>query len=437
MNKYQTPFPVQQLQLRLERRFPRLAPSRPPVELEGESIPVYEGRPLLGHVVELMSDPLALCLDTMRSHGEMVRVPLSVHEILFVTDPKAYERVFIRNLQAYKRGFSHKILRKFIGLGMITAEHEEWLPTRQAAAPRFVAKSREDMLPIIHYHVNHWEERWDAIARSGETRELVFDFMCLTSQIAWDVLYGYRMNDVEGEQFTRDFVHIQDDMFKRLRLPLKPPSVSSLLALRRIEALAERLRAGPRAGDLASQAMTMIATIPENPSNTLGWAVYELARQPQHLDRIRAELSEGDSSRHIHNVVHETLRMYPGAWVYERIAGEDDVVAGYHVPKGSCMVFSPYATHRNAKYWPEPDRFVPERFDGNAMREMTPFTFVPFSVGPRRCVGDRYSTHIVSEVLTRFTKRYNVILDPAEEGEKWPMFTLRPRTGILAKLERV
>ena len=131
------------------------------------------------------------------------------------------------------------------------------------------------------------------------------------------------------------------------------------------------------------------------------------------------------------------LRLYPGAWVYERIAGEDDVVAGYHVPKGTCMVFSPYATHRNAKYWPEPDHFMPERFDGNAMRELTPFTFVPFSIGPRRCVGDRYSTHIVSEILARFTARYNVHLDAEEQGETWPMFTLRPRTGILCQLERV
>ena len=437
MQKYQPPFPVQQLQLRLERRFPILAKQRPVREVEGMPIPVYEGRPLLGHVFELMRDPLALCLDTMRTHGEMVRVPLSIHEIVFVTHPEAYERAFIRNMHAYKRGFSHKILRKIIGLGMLTAEHEEWLPTRQAAAPRLTTRSREDMLPIIHDHMDHWEQRWDRYARSGETRELVFDFMCLTSQIAFDVLYGYRMRDVEGEQFTRDFVDIQDDLFKRLRLPLIPPRPASILALRRIEALAERLRVSPHAGELAAQAMTMIATVPENPSNALGWAIYELARQPQHLERIRAELTEGESSRHIQNVIHEILRLYPGGWIYERIADEDDVVAGYHVPEGSCLVFSPFATHRNAKYWPEPDRFMPERFDGDVMRELTPFTFVPFSVGPRRCVGDRYTTHIVTEILTRFTKRYNIVLDPAEKGEMWPMFTLRSRTGILAKLERV
>lgn len=435
--------PAQQLQqLRQLRRglagkFAARAQPRGAGPGQGAPLPVYEGRPLVGHLVEVMRDPLALCMDTMRHHGEMVRVPVGLHEFVFVSAPRAYEHVLIRNFEGYDRGLSHQILRTVIGLGMLTAEHPEWLPTRKAAAPRFASQSRREMLPIIDRHLTRWERRWDAIARTGETRELAFDLMCLTSQIAWEALFGYHMSDEEGAQFTADFVGLQDDLFKRLRLPLLPPGPGSFARLRRIEALARKLGASPGAGELEAQTMTMLATAPENPSNALAWAIYELARHPRELERVRAELASNEGSRHIDNVIHETLRLYPGAWIYERIARADDVVAGYHVPAGSSLVFSPYATHRDPKYWPDPDQFMPARFDGDALREQTPFSFVPFSVGPRRCVGDRYSAMIISSVLARFVARYDVSLDESERGETWPMFTLRPRTGIRARLTRV
>jgi cytochrome P450 len=280
-------------------------------------------------------------------------------------------------------------------------------------------------------------KRWDVAARRGETRALGLDFMCLTSQVAWEVLFGYRMSDAEAEQFTADFIALQADIFDRLRLPILPPRPSSLLQLHRITRLARRMSRSAATGSLAPQTMTLLATAPENPSNTLGWASYLLARHPHHAAAIRDQLRHSGPSEHLRDVIHETLRLYPGGWLYERIALTDDVVAGYHVPKGSCLVFCPYTMHRNPAYWPEPELFRPERFAANSLRELPLYTYVPFSVGPRRCVGDRYTVHLVSRILARFVARYLVVLDQRERGEPWPMFTLRSRTGILARLERV
>jgi cytochrome P450 len=434
---FSNPVLIERIQQQLERGVAAVrgvpAATRP---AHAKPLPVYDGLPVLGQLIAGTRDPLAMMSAAMRQEGDAVRIPLAIHEIILFNHPDAYERVLVRNHEAYGRGFSHKILRAIVGLGMLTAENPEWLPTRRAAAPRFTPKAVRELEPIIDEHLARWMRRWDTAARSGECRALALDFMALTSQIAWDALFGFRMSDGEAEQFTADFIAVQDDLFRRLRMPILPPRPSSFVQLRRIRRLARRLGCSADAGSLESQTMTMLATAPENPSNTLGWASYLLARHPGHAEVIREQLLSGPDSERLRDVIHETLRLYPGGWLYERTALADDVVAGYHVPRGSCLVFCPYTMHRSPAYWSDPDAFVPERFANISLRELPPYTYVPFSVGPRRCVGDRYTLQLVTQILGRFVARYRVVLDERERGEPWPMFTLRSRTGILARLER-
>lgn len=436
MSKFHNPLPVEQLHDRLRRLLPSPWSGAERETAAGARIPVYEGPPLVGHLVAGLRDPIGLLMAAMSRHGDCVRIPAALHEVILFNHPQAYEQVLVRDYQGYRRGFSHKILRSVIGLGMLTAENDEWIETRRAAAPRLSSKAMSELGPIIDAHLERWLARWDRAARRGETRALALDFMCLTSQISWELFFGYLMSDAEAQQFTADFIGLQDDLFSRLRLPILPPRPSAFGRLRRIEALAGRFAQGPRTGDLEPQVMTLLATAPENPSNTLGWACYLLARHPRHARRIRAELSASDESEHLGHVAHETMRLYPGGWLYERIADRDQVIAGHRVPRNSCLVFCPYTMHRNPRYWPEPERFLPERFAGAGLRALEPYTYVPFSAGPRRCAGERYSIALVTQILARFVARYHVILDGRERGEPWPLFTLRSRSGILARLER-
>lgn len=435
MQLFSSPIPIEQLRVRIKESV--LAMAGAASSGSSKQIPVYDGPPVLGHIGAATRDPLAMLSAAMHRRGDVVRIPVAIHEIILFNHPDAYERVLVRNHQNYGRGFSHKILRAIVGVGMLTAENDEWLATRRSAAPRFTPKALAEIQPIIDAHLEPWLRRWDAAAERGETRALALDFMALTSQIAWQGLFGYRMSEAEAEQFTRDFIHVQDDLFRRLRMPILPPRPSSFVQLRRIQKLARRLGRSVDAGSLASQTMTILATAPENPSNTLGWANYLLARHPDHAEVIREQLSRQPQSERLRDVLHETLRLYPGGWLYERTALADDVIAGYPVAKGSCLCFCPYTMHRNPRYWSDPEAFMPERFSKVSVRELPAHTYVPFSVGPRRCVGDGYTVELVSRILARFIARYRVILDERERGEPWPMFTLRSRTGILARLERV
>lgn len=432
---FSNPIPFEQLQDRVKRRLETwvLGPSTP---AGARPLPSHHGLPLLGQILALTRDPLTLFHDAMKQRGDAVRIPLAFYEMLLFNHPQAYEHALIRNYHNYGRGLSHKLLRAVVGLGVFTAENDEWLDNRRIAAPRFTQKALQQVDPAIDVHLERWIRRWDRAAERGETRALALDFMAMTSQIGWQALFGLSMSDDEAVQFTADFIGLQDDLFRRLRTPILPLRPISFLRAHRLQQLGRRLGRSVGASSFASQAMNMVATAPENPSNILGWATFLLARHPEHAEIIREQLGRGDQSERLRDVLHETLRLYPGGWAYERIALADDVIAGYHVPKGSHLVFCPYTMHRNPAYWSDPEAFVPERFRGISLRELPSHTYVPFSVGPRRCVGDRYAMVVITRVLARFLARYRVILDPRERGEPWPMFTLRPRTGILARLER-
>lgn len=431
LTKFRNPIPIQQMRDRARRALGETTAS-----MQGRPVPVYDGLPVLGHILHGLRSPLGLFTAAMQAHGDLVRLPLALHEVYLFNHPDAYDRLQIRNYKAYGRGFSHRILGAIAGQGMLTAENAAWVPVRRRAAPRFSPSAVEAMNPIIDGHLDRWIGHWDRAAERGERRHLALDFMSLTSQIAWHVFFDYRMDDAEAAQFVEDFVAVQQDVFLRLRVPILPPHPRALLRLRRLERFARRLRASPGAGALADQTMTVLMTAPENPSNTLGWVTWLLAQHPEHADRVRTELVGGRSA-HLRHVLLETMRLYPGGWAFERIAQEDDVVAGHHVPQGACIVLAPYTMHRNPNYWEAPDVFRPDRFAQTPLRQLRPNIYVPFGVGPRRCVGDGYTLSLVQRVLERFVARYRVVLAPEERGEPEPLFTLRSKTGIIGRLERV
>ena len=95
---------------------------------------------------------------------------------------------------------------------------------------------------------------------------------------------------------------------------------------------------------------------------------------------------------YIKQVTEEALRIYPPVWLFSRKAIEDDQVGQYVIPAGSDIFISPYYLHRNSEYWPEAEDFKAERFAMDKQKEQHKFCYLPFSAGPRRCIGDFFAT---------------------------------------------
>jgi cytochrome P450 len=182
-----------------------------------------------------------------------------------------------------------------------------------------------------------------------------------------------------------------------------------------------------------------LATSPENPSNIVSWAMYQLAQNPELLARLREEvdaaaangdLADEERLPYMKMVLVETMRLYPGGWIVDRTAVRDAVLDGYFVPKGTHILMPIYHLHRNARYFEHPERFDPERFRNNPSGCQNRFAYIPFGAGPHQCIGMRLAQLETRLILSEIVRRVDFRVHPDESGEMHPMFTLRPRNGM-------
>jgi cytochrome P450 len=192
---------------------------------------------------------------------------------------------------------------------------------------------------------------------------------------------------------------------------------------------------------LIDEVMTLIIAGHETTASTLNWVWYLLAQHPACEQRLHAELDEqlqghpptlADLARlpYLKQVIDETLRLYPPVWILTRRAIRADVVGGYAVPAGTDIVISPYILHRHVDFWDTPAAFQPERFADGAKKTRHPFAYIPFSAGPRTCIGDvlaRSEMQLHIALLAQHLRLVNVSDAPVALE---PKINLRPKHSI-------
>ncbi|KAK1341777.1 hypothetical protein QTO34_016526 [Cnephaeus nilssonii] len=182
----------------------------------------------------------------------------------------------------------------------------------------------------------------------------------------------------------------------------------------------------------------------------INWALYLLGCYPEVQKKVDNELDEvfGNSDRHVtledlkklkylECVIKETLRIFPSVPIIARELNEDCDVGGYNITKGSQLLIIPYALHRDPKYFPDPEEFKPERFFPENSTGRHPYAYVPFSAGPRNCIGQRFAMMEEKVILSCILRHFWVESNQKREelglaGE----LILRPTNGIWIKLKR-
>jgi cytochrome P450 len=131
-------------------------------------------------------------------------------------------------------------------------------------------------------------------------------------------------------------------------------------------------------------------------------------------------------------VFSEAMRLYPPAWIMGRMAVADDEVGGYCIPAGSSVLVSQWCMHRHPAFWPQPERFDPERFnpDDPAVKERPRYAYFPFGGGPRLCIGEPFAWMEGVLVVATLVQRFRFNLAAQAQVEPQPSVTLRPRHGV-------
>jgi cytochrome P450 len=269
------------------------------------------------------------------------------------------------------------------------------------------------------------------------------------------------------------------DRFKNpLRLPLWIPTPANRRAARAIRALADvvdglvracrgqparptddllarLLRAGQGQGsdqgltdrEVRDEAIGMLTAGNETTANALIWSLYLLGRHSEAEQALAADVGRvlgGRPPAHAdlasltwpRLVLEEAMRLFPPTWIIGRTAVGEDRFGSYRLPAGAHLAISQFVTHRHPEYWDRPLDFDPERFRPERAAGQPRGAYFPFGYGPRACIGRTFAMLEMQLILAAIVGRYRVLGVPGPAPEPDPQISLRPRHGLLVRVER-
>ncbi|MDQ6925167.1 MAG: cytochrome P450, partial [Candidatus Eremiobacteraeota bacterium] len=204
--------------------------------------------------------------------------------------------------------------------------------------------------------------------------------------------------------------------------------------------------------ELRDEAMTIFLAGHETTASALSWTWYLLGQHPDVAARLHAELDTvlgaGDTGPrrapgmddlaalpYTRAVITESMRLFPPAYAIGRMCVERTTVGGYAIEPGWGVLTSPWLAHHDARWWPEPDRFRPERWlDPNEAANRPRFAYFPFGGGTRICIGEQFAWTEATLVLATLASRWSVALTPGRVPRPRGSVTLRPIGGVWATL---
>jgi cytochrome P450 len=433
-----------------------------------------KARLLSGVMAEYGADPVGAMRRWRDDHGDFVPIRFGPFRAHAAFGPKEIEEVLVDRAVDYRKSFATRMLIPLLGRGLLTAEGGEWLLHRRLASPAFHRARVEGYGRTMARYAQDSADGWV----DSQSVDVHDDMTALTLRIVARTLFDADVT-TRIEQVARLGTEIQDFYYLRFAsLRFLIPTWLPTPGNRRLAAATRRLddvvygivrdrRQDEDRGDLLSmllqardenglgmserqvrdEVMTLLLAGHETTALTLTWAFLLLDRNPDARLRLEAELAavlgaESPSPDvvsalpYTQAIVNETLRLYPPAYVTGREAIRQTRVGGTAIPKGHIILISMYTTHRDARFFPEPDEFRPERWLDGLEKRLPRGAFIPFGMGSRMCIGAAFAMMEAVLLLATIARRWRFELVPAEIPTQ-PSITLRPATPTPAQVRSV
>lgn len=445
-----------------------------------ESAPGSSGHFLLGKAPEMLNDPLSLMVDSWRRFGDVVKIDLGPTFFHLVVHPDDVKHVLVDNARNYVRDEMVDALKRVFGEALLTSEGEAWRFRRRTLQPGFHTQKLNGMVATMVELTRDFLASLSAAADSGQPIDIVENTSELALRIAGHALFHTETGgDAAAFQWTLPIIlaqiaerhrslvklpefiptagnrrfrealtAIDNVIFRtiaaRREMKEDPDDLLSLMMAARDEATGKPLSDK----DLRDELSLMIVAAHETSATGLAWTFYQLSKFPVVTREAREEARRVLDGRAlavtdlpqlgiITQVIEESLRLRPPAWLITRKAVAEDNLSGHHIPAGSNVLITPYLTHRHPKFWPNPEGFDPTRFAPEASRDRHPFAFLPFGGGPRKCIGMGFAMMEMQIAIAMVLSAYDLHLVPGFEPQINPTTSLRPLDGCWMTVHRL
>ena len=444
--------------------------------LKSASPPGPKTRLISGVMRSYQDDPLGFSARGAQEFGDIVSARFLYVPCFFIYHPDHIEQVLVTQQRNFIKpvSFQTPFMRRLVGNGLLTSEGEFWKRQRRLAQPAF----HRERINSYSQAMTTYAERMMTSWRSGETRDLHEDMMQLTLEIVAKTLFDADVTEtarevgqllsviVEPFSYQATFKWILDN-----RLPT-PANRRFHRTAQRLDEIVfsiinERRASNSDRGDLLSmllaaqddegnqmtdqqlrdEAMTLFLAGHETTALTMSWTWYLLAQNPAVEAKLLAEIeavlggrtptmADFPALKYADQIIKEAMRLYPPAYAMGRQALQEFELGGYRIPAKSQLFFFQYVTHRDPRYFDEPEQFKPERWTEEFVKQLPRYAYFPFGGGPRLCIGNSFAIMETVLILVTIAQRFRLKLVSDEPIKPIPGITLRPENGVKMRLEK-
>lgn len=375
------------------------------------------------------ANPLAF-LRSIDDGSEVLRFRAGLTEFSVVRNPRSIHRVLVGDAESFGEGKWTRRGERVMGDCLITREGPPHRRRRQQLQPGFERGSIESRADAIASPAKALGERW----REGEEIEVRGEMARLALGAAGEILFSLEL-DSDGAELVPAL------MTMLAEIPRPGPPLRSnrhLAAARRtVEgALPERPPSGPGGCKEREELVSLLIAAVDTTPGTLAWCWYLLAEHPEVEERLHAELDAvlddgpptvDDLPRlpYLGRILSEVLRLYPPVHFIDRRPLADTEIDGCAIGAGSYILLSPLFTQRDSRFFPDPDRFLPERWEDGDRRPR--YSYFPFGGGPHTCIGMYLARIELALVIATLARRWRLVpassfaADPTPNLGRFPM----------------
>ncbi|MDQ3052073.1 MAG: cytochrome P450 [Bacteroidota bacterium] len=437
------------------------------------------GHPLLGNLKDLRTRVLDFFSELQKKYGDISTIRFSIRKVSYIQHPDYIHHVLQENNRNYTKSLRYEQLKYLLGNGLLTSEAEFWLRQRRMIQPAFYKQKlqllTEEMVSCTNEMMLNWEKDFQ-----NKSFNFAAEMMALTLQIVGKTLLNADVkSDAKNVGDALSFLLKAVNIRTRtpVLLPMWVPVPTHLKitkAVKTINSVLDKIfetrrRTSSDHNDLLSmlmearyedtgepmgnkqlrdEVMTLFVAGHETTANSLSWTMYLLSRHPEVMQKCVNEINQVLQNRlpafsnigelkYLTMVIEESMRLYPPAWIIGRKTIHHDAFGGYKFAPGHNVLISPYALHRDPRYWPDPEKFLPERFLPDEIKKRPRNSYLPFGAGPRMCIGNNFAMMEMQLVISMLLQKFRFTPANNQPVIPEPLITLRPLGGVWLKLQTI
>jgi enediyne biosynthesis protein E7 len=398
--------------------------------------------------------------------GDLYRVvtPGRERDTWVLSDPEAIKRVLVSNHRSYTIGVGLDRVKVLVGNGIIVSEGEVWRRQHRMMQPMFQRAQVERFGSTIDAVTNRRLYEWSGKAGSGEPLNITKETSEGALEVVLRATFGADFDQMRESDGSNPFAMLSEDTSRDLRFAYRFRQLGKHIerAIVRRESspagegsldwLAMMMAARDRDGkpmshrELIDEVMSLIVAGHETTAAVLNSVWYLLSQHPAVEARLHAEvdsielsdlrLESVEALHYTHQVIAEALRLYPPVWVLSRRCIHADHLLGHQAPAGADVLMSPYVVHRHPQHWTDPEAFRPERFEPDAIADKHRYAYIPFSAGPRHCIGETFAIYEMAIHLYRAARGFRLRSSRSGALEMEAKINLRVREELMMTVER-